>query len=84
MPELSPEAKAEIADAARIIRADYGPGMIGKVLESYGLKKPEPGPDDPTDNPDDPKTPPIKDPPTDKPVKRGIWWTPGEDEGGGE
>lgn len=82
MPELSDEAKAEIRDAARIIRADYGPSIMGKVLESYGLKKSVPGPDDPSDNPDEPKTPPVKDPPADKSAKRGIWWTPPAEEGG--
>lgn len=82
MPELSPEAKEEIKSAAAVIRNDYGPGMIGKVLESYGLKKPEPGPDDPPNNPDDPAPPPPKDPPPPT-KKRGLWWTPGEDNEGG-
>ena len=80
MPEITPEARAEIQDAARIIRQDYGPTIMGKVLESYGLKKPVPGPDDPPDNPDDATPPPVKDPPPDKPAKRGIWWTPPAEE----
>lgn len=64
--ELTPEAKAEIAEAIRIVRED----RFEKFLRER-LGKPS-GNDPPNPTPPPPKDP-TNDPPTDPP-KRGLWW----------
>ena len=66
MADLTDEAKAEIADAVRIVREDKFEGWFkGK----FGAPK---------DPPPGPNPPPTADPPKDPPKKRGLWWN--EDE----
>lgn len=76
MADLTDEAKAEIADAIRILRED---GMhIHRTYAAF-LKSQEEPKDPPVDPKiDPPKTegepPPVKDEKTEKPVKKGLWW----------
>lgn len=60
--ELSDEAKAEIAEAIKIIRSDYSEGMFRKWL---GEPKKE--------EPNDPNLPPKKELEPPK-KKKGLWW----------
>lgn len=76
MADLTDEAKAEIADAIRILRED---GV--HIHKSYAaFLKSQEGKTDPPKNdpPKDPSTegepPPVKDQKTDPPAKKGIWW----------
>lgn len=68
MPELSPEAKAELADAIRIIREDKQFAMLHKLSSGSGTP-PKEGTTPPTGNP-----PPAKEPTVEPPKKAGLWW----------
>jgi len=83
--QLTPEAKAEIAEAVRIVRQD----KMDKFLRSHPLlnpKRDDPPPDPkktappkptdpPTEPPTDPPPPKPADPPTDPPkAGKGLWW----------
>ena len=70
-PELSDEAKKEIADAVAIVAADQNSARLRAIHQH--LIPPTPENDPPGDG--DPTPPPAKDdpePPADKP-KRGLW-----------
>lgn len=84
---LTDAAKAEIAEAFRILKEDKTDAWYRKMVAKHHQTPPtDPKPTDPPTDPkptDPPKPPPppVKDPPTDpppEPKKRGIWW--GEDE----
>jgi hypothetical protein len=82
MSDLTEEAKAEIAEAIRIVREDRHYSMLRDVHrrttpppEGDPPKKNDPPKKgDPPKN-DDPTPPPAKDPPEgDPPKKVGLWW----------
>jgi hypothetical protein len=78
MPDLSDEAKAEIAAAVQIVASDKGHANI-KAIRDH-LMPPTPETDPP--NPGDPTPPPKKeeDPAPAPPAKRGLWNVGNSDE----
>jgi hypothetical protein len=85
MADLTDEAKAEIAEAIRIVREDKHHSML-RDIHSRTTPKPDTGADPkdpPKDPPADPKPgdppsvpppPPANDPPTEQPKKKGLYW----------
>jgi hypothetical protein len=87
MADLTDEAKAEIAEAIRIVREDKNHSML-RDIHSRTTPKPDPSPTEPT-NPapasappasqgDPPKDPAVVPPPANDPpppaAKKGLWW----------
>ena len=74
--ELSDEAKAEIAAAVKILREDgvHIHKSYAAFQKSLG-DKPEGKPEGkPEDKPTEGEPPPVKEEPTEKPKKKGLWW----------
>jgi hypothetical protein len=85
MPELSDEAKKELADAIAIVRSDKQYSMVRDIHSRTGDPKPTPKtPGKPADpGKKDPAVPPPAKPesdPEEKPKRRGLW-NLGNDEG---
>jgi hypothetical protein len=76
--DLTDEAKAEIAEAVRIVASDKGFAMMQKVHNH--LIPPTPETDPPKDG--DPTAPPKKDnaKPDEMPKRRGLWNVGNSDE----
>ena len=68
MADLTDEAKAEIADAVRIVREDRQFSMLQKLS---GSKESATPPDPSKGNPPPPKDPATEPP---SPKKAGLWW----------
>lgn len=70
MPELSDEAKAQIAEAVRIVKEDRHHKMLSEL---HGKSFPK-EPSDPANNPEGEPGPPPPLPPKDpEPPRRGLW-----------
>jgi hypothetical protein len=89
---LSDEAKAELAEAVRIVKEDRIDAAVTRKDKPADPPPDPPKPDDPPpdpkpedpppDDPDAPKPPPAK-PPKDKPAdktKGGLWWPAQDDD----
>lgn len=84
---LTDAAKAEIAEAIRIVRADRFEKHVRDTLGKHSPAPTPPAPTPPTPTPTPPAPtppapggptpPPVKEPPADPPAdppKRGLWW----------
>lgn len=82
MPELTPEAKAEIAEAVRIVREDKFTQYVRTTMEKHLPKPPEPPTNEPPKPPTGDPAPPPEPKPEDepKPKKTGLWWGAGDDD----
>lgn len=85
MPELTPEAKAAIADAVRIVREDKNEAWwrkkVGSANPPANPPTDPPKPTDPPVDPPKPTDPPVDppkpdDPPTDPPIepRKSAYW----------
>lgn len=65
--------KREVAEAARIIREDYGLKAMREMFRDY-FGDPKPKNDEMVVEESDATPPPAKKAPAEKPKKRGLWW----------
>lgn len=72
--KLTDEAREELQEAIRIVRADKFEAHAMGILGRFKQEDPPKDPKDPKDPPPDPKNPPPKDPKDPPEPKRvGLW-----------
>lgn len=77
--DLTDEAKEEIKAAIKILREDgvhihRSYAAFLKSQEGKPEEKPKDKPEDKPEEPTEGAPPPVKDEPTEKPKKKGLWW----------
>lgn len=82
-PELTDEAKKEIAEAVRIVREDRILRYLRENKNASAIQPPSNSPSGdpsgdpvvpPVVDPDKPVPPPLKPPASPRPKKRGVYW----------